>query len=98
MIANYFGTKVPTYGVQDEASADSKFPALSISSSSKNKTCAMAKTAIRPLRFMPKLTYKKPSVFTASQLQGKSSLYNNIADFDAALECVSVLPNRLVSS
>ena len=26
MIANYFGTKVPSYGVQDDASEGSKFP------------------------------------------------------------------------
>lgn len=38
--------------------------------------------------FYTELCEKEPSISTATQLQGKALSYNNIADTDAALECV----------
>ena len=88
MIANYFGTKVPTYGVQDEASADSKFPRTINFQFIKKQDMRYGENSHQAAAFYAEADVQEASVSTATQLQGKALSYNNIADTDAALECV----------
>ena len=88
MIANYFGTKVPSYGVIDETSADSKFPRTINFQFIKKQDMRYGENAHQAAAFYVEADVKEASVSTATQLQGKALSYNNIADTDAALECV----------
>ncbi len=56
--------------------------------SSRCKTCATAKTATSKPRWYRDLDPLPGSLATGVQLQGKELSYNNIADADAAWECV----------
>ena len=56
--------------------------------SSSCKTCATARTRTRQAAFYRDLYPAPGSLVTAQQLQGKELSYNNIADADAAWECV----------
>ena len=88
MIANYFGTKVPSYGVIDETSNDSKFPRTINFQFIKKQDMRYGENAHQAAAFYVEADVKEASVSTATQLQGKALSYNNIADTDAALECV----------
>ena len=88
MIANYFGTKVPSYGVIDETSSDSKFPRTINFQFIKKQDMRYGENAHQAAAFYVEADVKEASVSTATQLQGKALSYNNIADTDAALECV----------
>ena len=88
MIANYFGTKVPSYGVIDETSSDSKFPRTINFQFIKKQDMRYGENAHQSAAFYVEADVKEASVSTATQLQGKALSYNNIADTDAALECV----------
>jgi len=88
MIANYFGTKVPTYGVQDEASADSKFPRTINFQFIKKQDMRYGENSHQAAAFYEEADVQDACVSTATQLQGKALSYNNITDTDAALECV----------
>jgi phosphoribosylaminoimidazolecarboxamide formyltransferase / IMP cyclohydrolase len=88
MIANYFGTKVPSYGVIDETSGDSKFPRTINFQFIKKQDMRYGENAHQAAAFYVEADVKEASVSTATQLQGKALSYNNIADTDAALECV----------
>ena len=88
MIANYFGTKVPSYGVIDETSADSEFPRTINFQFIKKQDMRYGENAHQAAAFYVEADVKEASVATATQLQGKALSYNNIADTDAALECV----------
>lgn len=88
MIANYFGTKVPSYGVQDETSSDSKFPRTINFQFIKKQDMRYGENAHQAAAFYVEADVQEASVATATQLQGKALSYNNIADTDAALECV----------
>ena len=88
MIASYFGTKVPSYGVIDETSADSKFPRTINFQFIKKQDMRYGENAHQAAAFYVEADVKEASVSTATQLQGKALSYNNIADTDAALECV----------
>ena len=88
MIANYFGTKVPSYGVTDEASEGSKFPRTINFQFIKKQDMRYGENAHQAAAFYVEADVQEASVATATQLQGKALSYNNIADTDAALECV----------
>ncbi|MEL6116230.1 bifunctional phosphoribosylaminoimidazolecarboxamide formyltransferase/IMP cyclohydrolase [Photobacterium sp. SP02] len=86
MIANYFGTMVPSYG--DSADEDSKFPRTFNQQFIKKQDMRYGENSHQDAAFYVEAQPQEASVATARQLQGKALSYNNIADTDAALECV----------
>ncbi|MEI8594130.1 bifunctional phosphoribosylaminoimidazolecarboxamide formyltransferase/IMP cyclohydrolase [Photobacterium sp. Hal280] len=86
MIANYFGTMVPSYG--DSADEDSKFPRTFNQQFIKKQDMRYGENSHQDAAFYVEAQPEEASVATARQLQGKALSYNNIADTDAALECV----------
>lgn len=91
MIANYFGTKVPDYSENKEEVEASKFPRTFNMQFSKKLEMRYGENSHQAAAFyaeQPGLTPAEPSISTATQLQGKALSFNNIADTDAALECV----------
>ncbi len=87
MIANHFGTMVPSYGDNKEGDEESKFQRTFNAQFIKSKICVTVKTATKQPLSMWKPTYKKPQSQPRAKFKVKLS-YNNIADTDAALECV----------
>ncbi|WP_375057416.1 bifunctional phosphoribosylaminoimidazolecarboxamide formyltransferase/IMP cyclohydrolase [Zobellella sp. DQSA1] len=85
MIANYFGTMVPAY---HEAAADSQFPRTINYQFTKKQDLRYGENSHQAAAFYVENQVDEASVATAVQLQGKELSYNNIADTDAALECV----------
>ncbi|MBL1378912.1 bifunctional phosphoribosylaminoimidazolecarboxamide formyltransferase/IMP cyclohydrolase [Zobellella iuensis] len=85
MIANYFGTMVPAY---HEASEGSKFPRTINYQFTKKQDLRYGENSHQSAAFYVENQVDEASVATATQLQGKELSYNNIADTDAALECV----------
>ncbi len=59
MIANYFGTMVPSYGENKEGDEESKFPRTFNQQFEKNKTCATVRTATKQQHSTLKQTLKK---------------------------------------
>ncbi|MDT3282629.1 bifunctional phosphoribosylaminoimidazolecarboxamide formyltransferase/IMP cyclohydrolase [Shewanella scandinavica] len=98
MIANYFGTMVPMHRVPahstDECFADSlsvessKFPRTFNTQLVKKQDLRYGENSHQAAAFYVDTKIDEASVATAIQLQGKALSYNNIADTDAALECV----------
>lgn len=88
MIANYFGTKVPSYGENKEGDAESKFPRTFNMQFQKKQDMRYGENSHQAAAFYVENDVQEASVSTATQLQGKALSYNNIADTDAALECV----------
>ncbi|MGK2959891.1 MAG: bifunctional phosphoribosylaminoimidazolecarboxamide formyltransferase/IMP cyclohydrolase [Candidatus Malihini olakiniferum] len=87
MIANYFGTMVPPYhGETDKP--DWHFPRTLNLNFIKKHDMRYGENSHQQAAFYIEEMLKEASVATAEQLQGKSLSYNNIADTDAALECV----------
>ncbi len=87
MIANYFGTQVPSYGSQ-ENDVDSIFPRTFNQQFIKKQDMRYGENSHQRAAFYVEANVQEASVATATQLQGKALSYNNIADTDAALECV----------
>ncbi|TCN90764.1 bifunctional phosphoribosylaminoimidazolecarboxamide formyltransferase/IMP cyclohydrolase [Shewanella fodinae] len=87
MIANYFGTMVPAHS-KDHCEADSKFPRTFNTQLVKKQDLRYGENSHQRAAFYTDLNIDEASVATAVQLQGKALSYNNIADTDAALECV----------
>ncbi|MCL1077181.1 bifunctional phosphoribosylaminoimidazolecarboxamide formyltransferase/IMP cyclohydrolase [Parashewanella spongiae] len=87
MIANYFGTKVPAHHT-DHSCDDSKFPRTFNSQLIKKQDLRYGENSHQQAAFYVDNHIDEASVATATQLQGKALSYNNIADTDAALECV----------
>ncbi|OIN12207.1 bifunctional phosphoribosylaminoimidazolecarboxamide formyltransferase/IMP cyclohydrolase [Oceanisphaera psychrotolerans] len=85
MIANYFGTMVPAY---HEASEDSVFPRTINYQFTKKQDLRYGENSHQSAAFYVENDIDEASVSTAVQLQGKELSFNNIADTDAALECV----------
>ncbi|WP_261923750.1 bifunctional phosphoribosylaminoimidazolecarboxamide formyltransferase/IMP cyclohydrolase [Shewanella sp. NFH-SH190041] len=84
MIANYFGTKVA-----DQAGEISpQFPRTFNGQWHRKQTLRYGENSHQHAAFYVDSTQLEASVATAEQLQGKALSYNNIADTDAALECV----------
>ncbi|MGX9418694.1 bifunctional phosphoribosylaminoimidazolecarboxamide formyltransferase/IMP cyclohydrolase [Vibrio sp. RC27] len=88
MIANYFGTKVPSYGDNKEGDEESKFPRTFNMQFEKKQDMRYGENSHQAAAFYVEGNPEEASVSTATQIQGKALSYNNIADTDAALECV----------
>ncbi|RJX65434.1 bifunctional phosphoribosylaminoimidazolecarboxamide formyltransferase/IMP cyclohydrolase [Vibrio sinensis] len=88
MIANYFGTMVPSYGENKEGDDESKFPRTFSQQFEKKQDMRYGENSHQAAAFYVEATPEEASVSTARQIQGKALSYNNIADTDAALECV----------
>ncbi|MEO2280348.1 bifunctional phosphoribosylaminoimidazolecarboxamide formyltransferase/IMP cyclohydrolase [Pseudoalteromonas pernae] len=86
MIANYFGKMVPDY--TEEAATDTKFPRTINMQFTKKQDMRYGENSHQDAAFYIENDLTEASVATAKQLQGKALSYNNIADTDAALECV----------
>ena len=91
MIANYFGKMLPAYGeTESKASFDNKvkFPRTFNSQFIKTQDLRYGENSHQDAAFYKEANPEEASISTATQLQGKALSYNNIADTDAALECV----------
>ncbi|MCT8667538.1 bifunctional phosphoribosylaminoimidazolecarboxamide formyltransferase/IMP cyclohydrolase, partial [Glaesserella parasuis] len=91
MIANYFGQKVPPYqGAEEEdiTQVCGEFPRTLNLNFTRKQTMRYGENSHQNAAFYVENELKEASVATAVQLQGKALSYNNIADTDAALECV----------
>ncbi len=88
MIANYFGTMVPSYGENKDGDQASKFPRTFNQQFEKKQDMRYGENSHQAAAFYVEATPEEASVSTARQIQGKALSYNNIADTDAALECV----------
>lgn len=87
MIANYFGQLVPPYyGETDKVSG--QFPRTLNLQFIKKQDMRYGENAHQKAAFYIDEDINDASIATAKQLQGKALSYNNIADADAALECV----------
>ncbi|QHM72790.1 bifunctional phosphoribosylaminoimidazolecarboxamide formyltransferase/IMP cyclohydrolase [Mixta intestinalis] len=87
MIANYFGSLVPAYHGETNAPAG-RFPRTLNLNFIKKQDMRYGENSHQQAAFYIEEEVKEASVATAQQLQGKALSYNNIADTDAALECV----------
>jgi phosphoribosylaminoimidazolecarboxamide formyltransferase/IMP cyclohydrolase len=83
MIANYLGAIVEG---DEEAPAD--FPRTFNTQFIKAQDMRYGENPHQRAAFYVEANPAEPSVATARQLQGKALSYNNVADTDAALECV----------
>ncbi len=88
MIANYFGTKVPSYGIPEECDPESKFPRTFNCQFTKKQDMRYGENSHQKAAFYVEANNTNASISTAVQFQGKALSYNNISDTDAALECV----------
>jgi phosphoribosylaminoimidazolecarboxamide formyltransferase/IMP cyclohydrolase len=94
MIANYFGKMLPAYGKEAEADQSelsqdkAKFPRTINSQFIKAEDLRYGENSHQDAAFYLEASPEEASISTAKQLQGKALSYNNIADTDAALECV----------
>jgi phosphoribosylaminoimidazolecarboxamide formyltransferase/IMP cyclohydrolase len=90
MIANYFGKMLPAYGSETKATElqDNQFPRTFNSQFIKTEDLRYGENSHQNAAFYVEANPEEASVSTATQLQGKALSYNNIADTDAALECV----------
>ncbi|OBX03913.1 phosphoribosylaminoimidazolecarboxamide formyltransferase [Gallibacterium genomosp. 3] len=91
MIANYFGRLVKPYqGAEEEELANpcGQFPRTLNLNFIRKQTMRYGENSHQNAAFYVEKELKEASVSTATQLQGKALSYNNIADTDAALECV----------
>lgn len=80
MIANYFGARLPAH--------NSPFPRTFNMQFTKQQDLRYGENSHQQAAFYVEPSPREASVATAVQLQGKELSYNNIADTDAALECV----------
>jgi phosphoribosylaminoimidazolecarboxamide formyltransferase/IMP cyclohydrolase len=79
-IANYFGKKVP--------GGNENFPRTYNMQFNKTQDMRYGENSHQNSAFYTQKNPAAGSISTAKQLQGKALSYNNIADTDAALECV----------
>ncbi|HAR80134.1 MAG TPA: bifunctional phosphoribosylaminoimidazolecarboxamide formyltransferase/inosine monophosphate cyclohydrolase [Succinivibrionaceae bacterium] len=85
-IANYFGTKVPDYGISD--GSKSVLPRTLNLSFKKLQNMRYGENPHQNASFYEEIGAHDAGITSAKQLQGKELSYNNIADTDAAIECV----------
>ena len=89
MIANYFGKMLPAHGSDEVVNLESqKFPRTFNSQFIKKQDLRYGENSHQDAAFYVEASPEEASVSTANQIQGKALSYNNIADTDAALECV----------
>ena len=87
MIANYFGSRVPAYHGERSQPAG-RFPRTLNLNFIKKQDMRYGENSHQDAAFYIEENVVEASVATAQQVQGKALSYNNIADTDAALECV----------
>ncbi|ALV93872.1 MULTISPECIES: bifunctional phosphoribosylaminoimidazolecarboxamide formyltransferase/IMP cyclohydrolase [Pantoea] len=87
MIANYFGSLVPAYH-SDSKEPAGRFPRTMNLNFIKKQDMRYGENSHQDAAFYIEENVAEASVATAEQVQGKALSYNNIADTDAALECV----------
>ncbi|MDD6317782.1 MAG: bifunctional phosphoribosylaminoimidazolecarboxamide formyltransferase/IMP cyclohydrolase [Succinatimonas hippei] len=85
-IANYFGTRVPDYGISD--GTRSIFPRTLNLNFIKLQNMRYGENPHQKAAFYADIVKGGSGITTARQLQGKELSYNNISDTDAAIECV----------
>lgn len=91
MIANYFGQMLPAHDSEESKpnfEQKNKFPRTFNSQFVKTQDLRYGENSHQQAAFYVEANPEEASVSTAKQLQGKELSYNNIADTDAALECV----------
>ena len=89
MIANYFGARVDSVQCDEDCGHDhSGFPRTYNMQLTKKQDLRYGENSHQEAAFYVENTVQEASVATARQLQGKALSFNNIADTDAALECV----------
>ncbi|MGJ8694235.1 MAG: bifunctional phosphoribosylaminoimidazolecarboxamide formyltransferase/IMP cyclohydrolase [Thalassotalea sp.] len=91
MIANYFGQMLSAHGSENkEVNFDekNKFSRTFNSQFIKKQDLRYGENSHQDAAFYVEANPEEASVSTATQIQGKALSYNNIADTDAALECV----------
>ncbi len=90
MIASWLGARLLNEGdtLGDDATAKTAFPRTFNSQFIKAQDLRYGENPHQSAAFYVESTAREASVSTAKQLQGKELSYNNIADTDAALECV----------
>ncbi|MEW9797709.1 bifunctional phosphoribosylaminoimidazolecarboxamide formyltransferase/IMP cyclohydrolase [Alteromonas sp. CYL-A6] len=89
MIANYFGARIDAAECGDECDhAHSEFPRTYNIQMTKKQDLRYGENSHQNAAFYVENHIQEASVATAQQLQGKELSFNNIADTDAALECV----------
>ena len=89
MIANYFGARLDTTECDDDCGHEhSEFPRTYNIQVSKKQDLRYGENSHQAAAFYVENDIQEASVATAQQLQGKALSFNNIADTDAALECV----------
>jgi phosphoribosylaminoimidazolecarboxamide formyltransferase/IMP cyclohydrolase len=81
---------LPAYGSETKATElqDNQFPRTYNSQFIKTEDLRYGENSHQNAAFYVEANPEEASVSTATQLQGKALSYNNIADTDAALECV----------
>lgn len=91
MIANYFGKMLSAHSKEaSEVNFEekNKFPRTFNSQFIKTQDLRYGENSHQDAAFYVEANPEEASVSTAKQIQGKALSYNNIADTDAALECV----------
>jgi phosphoribosylaminoimidazolecarboxamide formyltransferase / IMP cyclohydrolase len=89
MIANYFGAMIESSECEDDCGHQhSEFPRTFNIQFSKKQDLRYGENSHQNAAFYVENAIQEASVATAQQLQGKELSFNNIADTDAALECV----------
>ncbi len=89
MIANYFGARVDsTECAEDCGHQHSEFPRTFNLQLSKKEDLRYGENSHQAAAFYVENNVQENGVATAKQIQGKALSFNNIADTDAALECV----------
>ena len=84
-IANYLGGKLES---ESDGESNSNFPRTFNSQFIKTQEMRYGENPHQQAAFYVEKNPAEASISTAQQLQGKALSYNNIADTDAALECV----------
>lgn len=89
MIANYFGARLESTDCAEDCGHEhSEFPRTYNVQMTKKQDLRYGENSHQSAAFYVENNVQEASVATATQLNGKELSFNNIADTDAALECV----------
>lgn len=92
MIANYFGQQVSVYG-DNSGDVAGRFPRTLNLNLIKKQNLRYGENSHQQAAFYTEARQHEACIASAQQVQGKALSYNNIADTDAALECVKTFRN-----
>ncbi len=84
----HYDSTIANHLAKQENAADEHFPEKVTLGFTKAQEMRYGENPHQQAAFYTEANIKEPSISTAKQLQGKALSYNNIADSDAALECV----------